>query len=1297
MNVVCWRCGLSLADPSGPCRACQGGQIPTACQVKELEGHIDFLLAELDRWPLSTEQRSQLMDHYHKRRQLAKDSLAPQTPPLRTPANAPPDLLPLTDFSKDATDQALADQPPIHETIASTTKSEEDTDFLFEYDEVVPSPAVTDKVTATTSMAPEPYLRVQVPSPGIADAKGKNNTIEDFNQVLAERNIRWIHMLGGLLFVSAFIGFLKANWDGYGKTIAALAMVFSPAFFFTLASWLRERLPQSSRLMSVVGGILLPTGLIALNHFHIFGVDFPTRIWNPLSFGISSAVLFWQAYRLNERACLYLAALTYYLGALTSGSSLLLAIASFGGAGIALYYETLFEEDQRTPLHRVSQALALAGLGGGFLRGVTSWQSASSIFLIGSLYFAAQGFLAHSKLSLVLSTLTGLLGGWACKEMFHFSGPVLGLISLVQGSLFVARGKRLIDGECPEARMIGAFSCWLGVTFCAITLGINCGWLLLNGFWNHFADYTVAEQWSCIWTGILAALYFAAASVVLGQPRLVYASASCGAYAYFVAIVMVKSISPERYPILTMLLPIAWQSICLILRSRIPHQYLTPWILSGTALAALIAPVQILFQLTHPTPWDGLCYLSFAGCCILTAWWQQDRQLLFPAATGLVLAYSTQLPLLTSWTRSTNVGLCYLPFTALLIFLARQLCSQDTQQCRDEPLNYGEPLLHCAVIVVLVASLSQGYYYSEDSAMAALSLALYGVCAAFIGWRLPTTRLSGIPHWQIGLMVAGVNWLATPALLCNFSETGCLLSWLFSLVWLVLVCNRDPDFGVLRWVSLGWSVFLLIVSLASTATPPIGHAFQPLTALVWSLPLLLEQIQRHKQDSPGGDQNLHCAAMGGTIPMFLLLAQVDPLRDSMACLLVSAGFLWLSWKSARFELFYLALLSTAVSLLTRGLPIDPAWLPAAWLVSVLIFTRYAGQAAKAHPNQSTSMEVAAGLYVVTAVGHAIWGGRSSCIYLAIYSAWIGYLGCRQLSLKYLLVGSALLSFTIIKLGVLDQWTGALLSQALTLAALPYLTFGFLALPGLQAGQDSAVEQALGQTEGSSNSWTILDKYASISSRFLTIPGLLIAFSCHDYQVSLLLAASYWAGRAYLDYRKTSANFVSAYHVVFLCCYAYWVRAIAVPSGGPHTLELLTVPPGIWLVYAASRQPPSSDTPLGPAGLLMMLLPCTLFSASMDMSHILWGFGLSLTLLALGALRQWPAALRAGSYGLMAQIGLQAVSAATKVPWYVTTVGVGIAVIAIGFMLEMNRVYLGDKKGKVEPQAEVEALEQEPQR
>lgn len=72
----------------------------------------------------------------------------------------------------------------------------------------------------------------------------------------SEKKIRLLYALGGCCcWHRAWAS--CATWEGWGRPAMALLLTFLPALFFWLAAQLRERLPVSSRMFTVLGGGML--------------------------------------------------------------------------------------------------------------------------------------------------------------------------------------------------------------------------------------------------------------------------------------------------------------------------------------------------------------------------------------------------------------------------------------------------------------------------------------------------------------------------------------------------------------------------------------------------------------------------------------------------------------------------------------------------------------------------------------------------------------------------------------------------------------------------------------------------------------------------------------------------------------------------------------------------------------------------------------------------------------------------------------------------------------------------------
>ncbi|MEW6280767.1 MAG: hypothetical protein AB1758_19280, partial [Candidatus Eremiobacterota bacterium] len=237
----------------------------------ELVGHLDYLLREAARWTwMAEKQRGRIVRHYQERREFLEGGPAPRA---EGPIPIAPEVA-TVDHLLTLRRQKPQEQPPTR---------------------VPAEPAPDPGGQAEPLPAPQgPPLPEPVEEP-------ERPVVHALSAFLEENNIRWFHTLGALLILAACIGVLRSPWAGYAKPILALLMIASPAGCFYLAGKLQERLPMSGRILTVLGGLLFPSGLLALNAFVVHA---PTAAWNSFSFAASTLLMGELARRRQDVVCL---------------------------------------------------------------------------------------------------------------------------------------------------------------------------------------------------------------------------------------------------------------------------------------------------------------------------------------------------------------------------------------------------------------------------------------------------------------------------------------------------------------------------------------------------------------------------------------------------------------------------------------------------------------------------------------------------------------------------------------------------------------------------------------------------------------------------------------------------------------------------------------------------------------------------------------------------------------------------------------------------------------------------------
>ncbi|MGE0494031.1 MAG: hypothetical protein AB7S38_32780 [Vulcanimicrobiota bacterium] len=446
--------------------------------------------------------------------------------------------------------------------------------------------------------------------------------------ILEESNIRWFHTLGALLLVSAGIGYLRSQWNGVGRQMVALLMTLSPAACFALARKLRETLPLSSRLLCVLAAMLLPTGMIALNHFSVAGLAVEPDLWACFSFAVTAAVLLWQSSLVGELSCIYLGTLSLVLSGHALGNwlgqpSLVLGLFCFGCG--AFYLRVAREQLPHSRHYELmSHLLGLLGVVASVPRLLTTGDfTPVLLFLLGATFFAVTGYLLGEVRALWGSAVVGVGG---CFLLVFVMG--LPIASAACG-LLILSGVYSAGGRLSQDEGLIATSRTLAGEVTTSLLAL----VMLLATWpdllDNFARVGCLDLLTGMLLGCVAAGYYALASHVNQQPQLGHAATASAAYAALMAAVLVARPHPEVYPLLLLVLPagLAWWP-------RLGNDSLCLTILCATAtgcfqLAGLLAPSLA-----------ALAYLAAAAIVVLVANRGGRTEWLYLAAPLASLAYA---------------------------------------------------------------------------------------------------------------------------------------------------------------------------------------------------------------------------------------------------------------------------------------------------------------------------------------------------------------------------------------------------------------------------------------------------------------------------------------------------------------------------------------------------------------------------------------------------------------------------------------------------------------------------------
>ena len=547
MKIRCWNCGTEEANlEASACGFCGELLRPDEAQKVRAVERVDYLIRELKRWKSVPEWwKREAEDNYRKRlftlRELPQGGELVESEPVREVKPAAPPPLPRaarTRENKAEAIQRLLDAQPYHEP------------------------------SSEAPVAFEPH------APSEADV-----AMQMLMGAFSEKKIRLLYALGGVLLLASAVGILGSNWEGWGRQAMGLLLTLLPVLFFWLAGQLKEKLPVSSRMFTVLGGAMLPVGIIFLNIFNA-----PGELWNPLAFLIG-----WWVNRKNaeEPICTYLSGLCWALAGWTTGSGLTLGLFSFAGAGL------LFWKERENPhWTRVGHGLAFLGLLSAFTAGRLHTGPAMTLFLLAIVYFTTSALVLNTTRAMIGSTLICLLcAGWMGAQL-EWPASTVGLAALLQGALYIRRGP---TGQALAIYLTGAVM--------LLFLGLP---LLVN----HQANLTQFI------TGTLGAIFYGVASYHYRRPNWAYGASLCSLYAYFCLLSLMQTPAYRPWLIAMML---GWQLAVTLLRSRVPQDYLRPWAFTAAGTALLLVPMNAVLQATGGDAYTPWIYLGVSAVIALCA------------------------------------------------------------------------------------------------------------------------------------------------------------------------------------------------------------------------------------------------------------------------------------------------------------------------------------------------------------------------------------------------------------------------------------------------------------------------------------------------------------------------------------------------------------------------------------------------------------------------------------------------------------------------------------------------------
>jgi len=491
----CWNCGSPQPEQHRFCARCGQRLAPSRQERERLDQAVDYLMREVTRWRwLSPEQLRALQTDYAAKRQRLAGPREGGVRPFPGPATASP-------------------------------------------------PAPTRPQTQHASATPQPPQSTSSPQ----DRTHPSPSFRVLSAFLEETNIRWLLVLGGLLLASAGVGLLYSHWSAHGRSLVALALLATPVLCLTGSWTLRSSLPLSSRILALLGGVLLPTSLVAARLFELGGLNTPWPAWNLNVFLFSSVVLLAMALARGDVACLYLGsfdlvaaacALAAWSGRPSSFGLACLAMASLGLVGSRAGARRLapFKE------HLFGLSQALAGLG--LLSTLPAFTEPSgappladlSLLVLGAAFFVAGALLTGSRWGILSSAPVAMAA--LLLHVLRSGAPTihLGYGLVVLGGLYTA-GAGIMQGR-PGQQAPARAARFVGTTLIGIPLALVLAGQAALGLADNFSSTPTSDLHSAALIAVGAALLYGAAAFTTPAPRLLYACSAALAHAWFLGWVL---------------------------------------------------------------------------------------------------------------------------------------------------------------------------------------------------------------------------------------------------------------------------------------------------------------------------------------------------------------------------------------------------------------------------------------------------------------------------------------------------------------------------------------------------------------------------------------------------------------------------------------------------------------------------------------------------------------------------------------------------------------------------------------
>lgn len=478
----CWNCLGAVSETARHCQTCGQAVQPSIRQREAARARLDYLLNEASSWTfLPPEVRQGLQRVYQGRLERLHSlrsevagagwpesdwsgplwsrplCLDPAQPPTGSESTAPAHL----EGSGLASDPVLVG-PTVTERLSQLELSgflppaEPESSPAGGPAESAPSPSPPVAAPSPVESDPPPAedpVAVRVTPPRVAALTRLNEAAAPRQESLAEKvlgeaDIRWFHSLGALLVVAAVVGWLRATWDGYGKNVAGLLILLSPIGLHAVAHSLRQTVPISARLLSILAGLLTPLALLAVEIFDFLPPGISGRDYWTLAFLVSGSLLAWQAQAMKERVPLYAGTLCVVMAGWSQGPLWTSALCLLVGFLLAPAQAAPDASEQELAWARQLQTVGLAAgvfgcfsslllfrPGQGPLKALVAF-SGALIYLHLPTLTRRTG--AHGENRVVLQAFVTVLGLLLMRTLLDVPASGVGLYTLLAAALFLS-------------------------------------------------------------------------------------------------------------------------------------------------------------------------------------------------------------------------------------------------------------------------------------------------------------------------------------------------------------------------------------------------------------------------------------------------------------------------------------------------------------------------------------------------------------------------------------------------------------------------------------------------------------------------------------------------------------------------------------------------------------------------------------------------------------------------------------------------------------------------------------------